>query len=67
MAIFILIVTPFGMDRGVVFVVPVAHSTHHHGSTYDYLLPQLMTSKSESVVIKALEMKILQYNLWNSM
>ena len=67
MAIFILIVTLFGMDRGVVFVVPVAPSTHHHGSMYNYLLPQLITSRSESVVIKALEMKILRYNLWNSM
>ena len=26
-------VTPYGMDRGVVSLAPAAPSTHHHGST----------------------------------
>ena len=60
-------VTPCGMDRGVVPLAPVAPSTHHHGSMYNCLLPLLMTSRSGSVVIKRLEMKILRYSSWNSM
>ena len=30
-------VTPYGMDRGVVPLAPVAPSTHHHGSMYNYV------------------------------
>ena len=41
-------VIPCGMDRGVVPLAPVVPSTHHHGSTYHCLLPQLMTLKSGS-------------------
>ena len=67
MAISIQMVTPCGMDRGVVPLAPVAPSTHHRGSMCNCLLPQLMTLRSESVVAKGLEMKILQYNSWNSM
>ena len=59
--------TPCGMDRGVVPLAPVAPSTHHHGSTYNYLPLQLMTLRSGSVVIQGLEMKILRYNSWSSM
>ena len=60
-------VTPCGMDRGVVPLAPVAPSTHHHGSMYNCLLPQLMTLRSGSVEINQLEMKILRYNSLNSM
>ena len=60
-------VTPCGMDRGVVPPVPVVPSTHHLGSMYDYLQLQLITSRSESVTVKALEGVILQYSSWNSM
>ena len=59
-------VIPCGMDRGVAPIAPAAPSTHHHGSMYNCLLPQLMVLRSGSVVIKRLEMKILQYNSLNS-
>ena len=59
----LVVVIPCGMDRGVVPLAPVAPSTHHHGSMYDCLLPQLMTLRSGSVVLMVLEMKILQYSL----
>ena len=49
------------MDRGVVPVASVVPSTHHHGSMYNYLSPQLITSRSGSVAVEGLEMKILQY------
>ena len=55
-------VIPCEMDGGVVPLAPVASSTHHHGSMYNCLLPQLMTLRSGSVVVKGLEMKILRYN-----
>ena len=67
MVVFILMVTPCGMDRGVVPLAPVAPSTHHHGSMYNCLPPQLMTLRSGSVVIKGLQMKIIQYSSLNSM
>ena len=51
---------PLWDGQGVVSLVPVAPSTHHHGSMYNCLLPQLMTLRSGSVVMKGLEMKILQ-------
>ena len=60
-------VIPCGMDRGVVPLAPVAPSTHHHGSMYDCLRPQLITSRSGSVVMKELEMKILRYSSLNFM
>ena len=60
-------VTPCGTDGVVVPLAPVAPSTHHHGSMCNCLLPQLMTLKSGSVGTKGLQMKILQYNSWNSM
>ena len=63
-------VTPCGMDRGVVPLAPVVPSTHHHGSMYNYPPPQLMTSRSESVLLMELQevmVTILQYNSWNSM
>ena len=59
-------VTLYGMGRGVVPLAPVVPSTHHHGSMYNCLPPQLMTSRSGSVVINRLEMKILRYNSLNS-
>ena len=59
-------VIPCGMDRGVVPLAPVAPSTHHHGSMYNCLLPQPMTSRSGSVVMKELQMKILRYKSLNS-
>ena len=46
LAFFIQMVIPCGMDRGVVRLVPVASSTHHHGSMYNYLPPRLMTLRS---------------------
>ena len=52
---------------GVVLVAPVVPSTHHHGSIYDYLLPQLMTLRSGSVIMLGFKLPILQYNSWNSM
>ena len=60
-------VTPCGMDKGVVLIAPVAPSTYHHGSMYNYLLPQLITLRSGFVVVEGLEMKILQYNSSSSM
>ena len=39
-------VTPCGMDRGVVPLAPVARSTRHHGSMFNCLLSQLITLRS---------------------
>ena len=64
----ILMVIPFGMDRGMVPLAPVAPSTRHHGSMYDCLSPQLMTLRSESVVVmEELVLKMSQYNSLNFM
>ena len=59
-------VTFCGTDRGVVPIAPVAPSTHHHDSMYDYPVPQPITSRSGSVVME-FNMKMLRYNSWNSM
>ena len=40
---------PCGMDRGVAPTTTVVLSTHHHGSTYNYPPPQLITLKSAFV------------------
>ena len=57
-------VTCCGTDRGVVPLAPVAPSTHHHGSTYNCLLPQPIILRSESVGMES-NTKIPQYNSWN--
>ena len=38
--------TPCGTDRGVVPIITAVPSTHHRGSTYNCLPPQLITLKS---------------------
>ena len=59
---------PHGMERGVIPLAPVAPSTHHCGLMYDCMsFPTTNNMRSESVVVKKSEMKILQYNSWNSM
>ena len=55
-------VTPCGMDKGVVPLALVALSTHHHGLMYNCLPPQPMTLRSGSVQMIGFRVKILQYN-----